>query len=192
MMFAESQNILLPNATIIPELIAFGVVAYVVFKKVVPPINRAIETRQRNIAESLKVIDEANTRQSAVDEQSRTILANARAQARSVVDNANRVAEQLQAEARRRGEEEYAAIVARAQGEIDRSRRQAESSLIEQMAGLVVSTAERVIQSEIDPQRHQALIDEAIGAVNASPQASSSGASSSGASSSGASSPEGA
>lgn len=192
MMFAESQNILLPNATIIPELIAFGVVAYVVFKKVVPPINRAIETRQRNIAESLKVIDEANTRQSAVDEESRTILANARAQARSVVDNANRVAEQLQAEARRRGEEEYAAIVARAQGEIDRSRRQAESSLIEQMAGLVVSTAERVIQSEIDPQRHQALIDEAIGAVNASPQASSSGASSSGASSSGASSPEGA
>ncbi|MBO0692280.1 MAG: hypothetical protein J2P58_05235, partial [Acidimicrobiaceae bacterium] len=64
------------------------------------------------------------------------------------------------------------------QGEIDRARRQAESSLVEQMAGLVVSTAERVIQAEIDPQRHQALIDDAISAVNASPQASSSGASS--------------
>lgn len=185
-MLVASENILLPNATIIPEVLAFGVVAYVVFKYVVPPINRAIETRQRNIAESLKVIDEANTRQSAVDEEARTILANARAQARSVVDNANRVAEQLQAEARRRGEEEYAAIVARAQGEIDRSRRQAESSLIEQMAGLVVSTAERVIQAEIDPQRHQRLIDDAISAVNASPQASPSGASPSGSSSEGA------
>lgn len=172
MVIAASNNILLPNATFIPEILAFLVVLYVIGKKVVPPINRAIETRQRNIAESLKVIDEANTRQSAVDEEARTILADARAQARTVVDNANRVAEQLQAEARRRGEEEYAAIVARAQGEIDRSRRQAENSLVEQMAGLVVSTAERVIQAEIDPARHQALIDEAISAVNVSNQAS--------------------
>ena len=175
MPIAASNNILLPNATIIPELLAFFVVLYVIGRKVVPPINRAIETRQRHIAESLKVIDEANTRQSAVDEESRTILAEARAQARAVVDNANRVAEQLQAEGRRRGEEEYNTIVARAQGEIDRSRRQAESSLVEQMAGLVVSTAERVIQAEIDPRRHQALIDDAIHAVNASaPQTSSS------------------
>jgi F-type H+-transporting ATPase subunit b len=177
MVIASSNNILLPNATIIPELIAFFIVLAVISKKVVPPINRAIETRQRNIAESLKVIDEANTRQSAVDEEAQTIIANARAQARTVVDNANRVAEQLQAEGRRRGEEEYNTIVARAQGEIDRSRRQAESSLIEQMAGLVVSTAERVIQAEIDPQRHQVLIDDAIHAVNASAAQEPSGAS---------------
>lgn len=166
MLFAASDNILLPNATIIPELLAFGVVAFVIFKKVVPPINRAIESRQRQIAESLRVIEEADTRQSAVNVEAQSILAEARAQARTVVDNANRVSEQLQAEGRRRAEEEYQAIVARAQGEIDRSRRQAEASLVEQMAGLVVSTAERVIQAEIDPNRHQGLINDAINAVH--------------------------
>jgi F-type H+-transporting ATPase subunit b len=170
---AASNNILLPNATIIPELIALLIVLYVVGRKVVPPINKAIETRQRNIAESLKTIEEAKTKEAAVDEEAKAILAEARTQARTVVDNANRVAEQLQSEARQRGEDEYARIVARAQGEIDRARRQAEASLLEEMAGLVVATAERVVEAEIDPSRHQSLIDEAIDAVNISAQAAS-------------------
>jgi F-type H+-transporting ATPase subunit b len=171
-MIAASSNILLPNATIIPEFLAFLVVLWVVAKKVVPPINRAIETRQQNIAESLRVIEEAKTRESAVDEEARTIIAEARTQARTVVDNANRVAEQLQAEARRRADEEYARVVAGAQSEIERARRQAEASLVEELANLVVATAERVVEAEIDPQRHQALIDEAIDAVNISAQSS--------------------
>jgi F-type H+-transporting ATPase subunit b len=173
MFIAASNNILLPNATIIPEIIAFLVVLWVLGKKVVPPLNRAIETRQRNIAESLKVIEEANTREAAVDEEARNILAEARTQARAVVDNANRVAEQLQTDARQRGEDEYTRIVARAQSEIDRIRRQTETSLMEELAGLVVATAERVVEAEIDPARHQTLIDEAIDAVNISAQASS-------------------
>jgi F-type H+-transporting ATPase subunit b len=172
MFIAASNNILLPNATIIPELIAFLIVVWVVWKKIVPPINKAIETRQRNIADSLLVIEQAKTRESEVDEEAKAILAEARTQARSVVDNANRVAEELQADARRRGEEEYARVVARAQGEIDRARRQTEASLIEEMANLVVATAERVVEAEIDPARHQSLIDEAIDAVNISAQAS--------------------
>ncbi len=172
-MIAASSNILLPNATIVPELIAFLIVAYVVWKYLVPPINKAIETRQRSIAESLLVIEQAKTREAAVDEEAKAILAEARAQARTVVDNANRVAEELAAEARRRGEEEYARVVARAQGEIERARRQTEASLVEEMANLVVATAERVVEAEIDPARHQALIDQAIDAVQASAPATS-------------------
>lgn len=171
---AASNNILLPNATIIPEFLAFVVVLWALTKYVVPPINRAIETRQRTIAESLQVIDEARQRESAVDQQAREILTEARQQARAVVDNANRVAEELQAEARRRADEEYARRVESAQAEIERARRQAESSLVEELAGLVVATAGRVIEAEIDPQRHQVLIDQAIAAVNGPATASSS------------------
>jgi F0F1-type ATP synthase membrane subunit b/b' len=41
------------------------------------------------------------------------------------------------------------------------------------MANLVVATAERVVEAEIDPARHQALIDQAIDAVQASAPATS-------------------
>jgi F-type H+-transporting ATPase subunit b len=172
MLVAASNNILLPNATIIPEFLAFLVVLGAVAKYIVPRINTAIETRQRTIAESLKVIEEAEAKESAADNEAKALLQEARQQARSVVDNANRVAEELQSEARRRGEEEYARIIAQAEGEIERLRRAAESSLLEELSDLVVSTASRVVEAEINPERHQALIDEAIDAVTASANAS--------------------
>lgn len=172
MIVAATKNFLLPNATIIPEFIAFLVVLGVVAKWVVPPINRQITARQRQIADSLTVIEEARTQREQVAAQTKAMLDDARTQARSVLDNANRAAEEIQAEARRRGEEEYARLVARAQGEIDRSRRQAELTLVSEMSDLVVATAERVIDAEIDPSRHRSLIDEAIDAVTSSAQAS--------------------
>lgn len=170
-----SSNFLLPNATIIPEFIAFMIVLGVLAKYVVPPVNRAMETRRQNIADSLKVIDEAKVRQAEAEQRSRTVIEEARQTARTTIDNANRLAEQLQADARRAGEEEYARLVARAQAEIDRQRQQAEAELVSRMADLVVATAESVVQAEIDTARHAALIDEAIAAVNAAPAASGAG-----------------
>jgi F-type H+-transporting ATPase subunit b len=173
MLVAASNNILLPNATIIPELLAFLFVLAVVGKYVVPKINAAIETRQKSIADSLRVIEQAAAKESAADTEARAVLSEARQQARALIDNANRVAEELQEEARRRGDEEFERRVAQAQGEIERARRQAESSLLSELGDLVVATATRVVEAEIDPRRHQALIDEAIDAVTASSQASS-------------------
>lgn len=164
-MLADTSNFLLPNATIIPEFLAFLCVLGVVAWKVLPPVNKAIESRQRSIAESLQVIDEAKQRQANAESEAHRVVDEARQQARTVIDNANRVSEQLQAEARRRGEEEYNRIVARAQSEIERSRRQSEAELSAQLADLVVRAAERVVSSEIDASRHRALIDEAIASV---------------------------
>lgn len=172
MIVATTKNFLLPNATIIPEFIAFLVVLGVIAKWVVPPINRQITTRQRQIAESLTVIEEARAQREQVEAQTKAMLDDARTRARSVIDNANRAAEEIQAEARRRGEEEYARLVARAQAEIDRSRRQAELSLVAEMSDLVVATAERVLEAEIDRERHRSLIEETIDALSASAQAS--------------------
>lgn len=164
-MLADTSNFLVPNATIIPEFLAFACVLGVLAWKVLPPINRAIEARQRSIADSLLVIDEAKQRQANAESEARRVVDEARQQARSVIDNASRISEQLQAEGRRRGEEEYQRIVDRAQGEIERSRRQTEAELSAQMADLVVRAAERVVSAEIDPSRQRALVDEAIAAV---------------------------
>lgn len=170
-----TSNFLLPNATIIPEFLAFMVVLGVLAKYVVPPINRTMEARRQSIAEALKVIDEAKVRQAEAEQRAHAVLEEARQTARTTIDNANRLAEQVQAEARRAGEEEYARLVGRAQAEIDRQRQQAEAELVSRMADLVVATAERVVQAEIDSDRHAALIDEAIAAVTTAPAASGAG-----------------
>jgi F0F1-type ATP synthase membrane subunit b/b' len=68
--------------------------------------------------------------------------------------------------ARRRAEEEHARLVARSEAELAQARRQAELSLVSEMADLVVRAAERVIEAEIDGERHRALIEESIQAVS--------------------------
>lgn len=175
-MLADTSNFLVPNATIIPEFLAFACVLGVLAWKVLPPLNKAIEQRQRNIADSLLVIDEAKERQANAESEARRVMDEARHEARSVLDNANRMSEQLQAEGRRRGEEEFHRIVGRAQAEIERARRQTEAELSAQMADLVVRAAERVVSAEIDGTRHQALIDEAIAAVTSESAATEDGA----------------
>jgi F-type H+-transporting ATPase subunit b len=179
-----SSNFLLPNATVFPELLAFLVVLFLLSRYVLPPLNAQMRKRQQNIADSLKVIDEAKTMQAEAENRARTVLEEARQQARTVLDNANRLAEQVGGEARRSAEEEYARIVARAQAEIERSRQQAEAQLLARMADLVVATAEQVVEAEIDASRHTALIDEAIAAAGA--------ANPSGAAAAGAANPSGA
>lgn len=169
-------DFLLPNATFFPELLVFLVIVGVIAKKVVPPLNRAMLARQQHIAESLEVIETAKRIQSDTDAAVAAELDEARALARETVDNAHRLAEQIEAEARRTGEEEYARLVGRAQAEIDRSRAQAEAAVISQLAELVVATAERVIEAEIDPARHRALIDQTLSAVAASPDSGPAGA----------------
>jgi len=165
-MLVATSNFLLPNATIIPEFIAFLVVLGVIAKFVVPPINRAIEERQRNIATALEAIDEAKERQAAVEAEAKRIIDEAREQARRVLDEANRSSEEIVEAARRRAEEEHARLVARSEAELAQARRQAELSLVSEMADLVVRAAERVIEAEIDGERHRALIEESIQAVS--------------------------
>lgn len=165
MIVAATSNFLLPNATIIPEFIAFLVILGVITKYVLPPLKKAMDERQQNIAQSLLVIDEAKARQAGAEAEARRVVDQARQEARSIVDNANRVAEDLQTAGRQRGDEEYARTVGKAQGEIERSRRAAEAELVTNMADLVIAAAEAVVETEIDPERHRALIDEAIAAA---------------------------
>jgi F-type H+-transporting ATPase subunit b len=165
-MLVATSNFLLPNATIIPEFIAFLVVLGVIAKFVVPPINKAIEERQRNIATALEAIDEAKVRQAAVEAEAKRIVDEAREQARRILDEANRSSEEIVEAARRRAEEEHVRLLARSEAEIAQARRQAELSLVSEMAELVVRTAERVIQAEIDGDRHRSLIEESIQSVS--------------------------
>jgi F-type H+-transporting ATPase subunit b len=75
------------------------------------------------------------------------------------------MAEQLQQDARSKGQDEYDRVVARAQADIQRATERAREELRLQVADLVIAAAERVIGEELDPDRHRALIDQAIAGV---------------------------
>jgi F-type H+-transporting ATPase subunit b len=83
-MIAESI-FLLPNGTFIVELVVVAVILYLVTKYILPPLNKAIESRQEKIRSSLELADQARAEAAAADDEKAKVLAQARDQAREIV-----------------------------------------------------------------------------------------------------------
>lgn len=163
-----ASNFLIPNGTLIVEIIAFLVVLFVVARYVVPPLNRVLGERQEQIRSSLAAADEARAEADATRAQRQQIVDEARQQAREIVAHANATAERLRAESVERAQQEHDRILATAADEIAVARQRAVDEVSAQLGALVLSVARQVIGREVDAETHRGLIDEAVAALRAS------------------------
>lgn len=163
-----ASNFLIPNGTLIVEIVAFLVVLFVVARYVVPPLNRVLSERQEQIRGSLAAADEARAEADATRAQRQQIVEEARQQAREIVAHANAAAERLRAESVERAQQEHDRILASATEEIAVARQRAVDEVSAQLGALVLSVARQVIGREVDAGVHRALIDEAVAALRAS------------------------
>ncbi len=114
---------LLPNGTFFIELLVSIILIFLIYKYVLPPINKAMEERQEKIRDSLEAADRARTDAEAADDERRSVLEGARHQAREIVATANRTAEQVRSDAQARGQSEYERILVNAEVEMGLARR---------------------------------------------------------------------
>jgi F-type H+-transporting ATPase subunit b len=116
-----ASNPLVPNATFVVELVAFLAVLGVVARFILPPISRAMRSRQHEIETALDKGRQAERRLIAAEAEYRTQLQQGRRQARLFVERAQGQGEQLRRDARQKADEEYGRRVAMAQVEIERA-----------------------------------------------------------------------
>jgi F-type H+-transporting ATPase subunit b len=163
-----ASNFLVPNGTLIVEIIAFLIVLGVIAWKVVPVLNKALEERQDQIRASLEAAEAARAEADARRRERERILEEARAQAREIVAQANATAERLREEAQRRAQEEHDRIVASAEQEIAQARQRAIDEVSAQVGALVLAVARQVVGREVDAEAHRELLEEAAAALRAS------------------------
>jgi F-type H+-transporting ATPase subunit b len=149
------------------ELAIFLVVLWALSKWVLPPLNRMMDARQQTIERSLSEADEAKKRAQELEAQHTRMLEQGREEVRQLKDEAARVGEQLRQELQAKGEEEYQRLVARASVDIEAAARRAGEELRTQVAGLVMTVAERVLGEGVTLADQQRLIDSAIAEVEA-------------------------
>lgn len=164
MLIADS-NFLIPNATLIVELIAFLIVLGFIGKVVLPRLNEALDQRALQIKSQLEAADEAKADASAADEERRSALEEARHQAREIVAQANRTAEQVKTDSQATAQAEYERILANAEAEVALARQRAVEEAASRMGELVLDVTERIIGREISAEAHRDLIDEAVEAL---------------------------
>src|SRR6202163_3895230 len=163
-----SNNFLIPNATLIVEVVAFLIVLGVIGRYVLPVLNKTLEERQEQIRTPLEAAEKARIEAAEASAQRQETLDEARRQAREIVAQANKAAERISAQAEERGRQEYDRLVSRAEAEIAAARQRAVDEVSSKVGALVISVARQVIGREIDASSHRALIDEAVAALRGS------------------------
>jgi F-type H+-transporting ATPase subunit b len=167
-MALASSNFLVPNGTLIVEVVAFLIVLFVIGRYVLPILNKTLEERQEEIRTSLEAAETARTEADETRAQRQGILDEARTQAREIVAQANKVAEGVATQSEERGQQEYERLVRAAETDIALARQRAVDEVSSQLGALVMSVARQVIGREIDATSHRALIDEAVAALQTS------------------------
>lgn len=150
------------NATLIGQLIAFALFVWFCMKYVWPPLIKAIETRQANIANALANAEKARQEQADTKILVEQELAKAREEAQQIIDLAtkrrNEILESVQADA----EVEKTKIIEQGYAEIESERKRVQEELRQKVAALAVAGAEKIVGRSIDAAANNDIIDKLV------------------------------
>ena len=148
------------NMTFLGQMISFAILVWFTTKFIWPQLNGAIEERQKKVAEGLAAAERARAELKDADAKVATEIKQARLQATEIIDKAQQQANQLLDKARAEATNEINRLKAQAQDEIASMAQRAREQLREQVGVLAVRGAEKIVQREIDPAAHKALLDQ--------------------------------
>jgi F-type H+-transporting ATPase subunit b len=142
---AETQNFLVPNATIIVVFLIFLAVLGFFYRFVVPPLTKAMAERDEMNKRQAEERDAAVRRLAEAQERYDAALADARAQATAVKDEARADAQRIRDEMRAETDRKVAAIRERGEAELAEQRAEALQALRGQIGGLSTDLAGRIL-----------------------------------------------
>ena len=146
------------NATLIFQLVVFGILVWFTMKFVWPPITAALDERAKKIADGLSAADKAKADLAAANTRVEQQLAAARDDATKRLADAERLALQIVEEAKGLACDEAAKIVAAAKAEAEQESVRAREVLRDQVAGLAVKGAEAILKREVNAGVHAELL----------------------------------
>lgn len=147
------------NATIIGQIFAFFIFVWFCRAKVWPPIIKAMEDRQKKIADGLESASRAEKDLGLAQERAAELLKEAKTSSAGIIDQANKRANQIIDEAKEKAREEGSRLKAGAQAEIEQQVNQAREQLRSQVAALAVAGAEKILENSVDARAHSEMLN---------------------------------
>jgi F-type H+-transporting ATPase subunit b len=146
--------------TMIAEAAVF--ITFILFVKVVvwPHLLRAIETRQKTIADGLAEAERGRSSLADAQKQTEQILREARERAQELVATAEKSASLRIEESKSQAKTEGERLVAAAHAQIQQEVQSAKQVLREQVAQLAVAGAEKILRREVDAKAHSEMLNQ--------------------------------
>jgi F-type H+-transporting ATPase subunit b len=148
--------------TMLAQLVVFLLLLWFLKKYAFGPLIKMMRERQEYIENQINVAEQNRAEAEKLMMEHRQAIEAAKREAHELMENGRKTGERQAQEILKAAEEEARRIKEEALLEISREKEKALEELKGQIGLLTVLLAEKVVAKEIDPARHQALIDVAV------------------------------
>jgi F-type H+-transporting ATPase subunit b len=146
------------NATLFGQAIWFGLFIWITMKFVWPPLRKAMQDRQTQIADGLAAAERGKQDLEQASKRAAEELQRARAQAGEIISQAEKRGAVVVEEAKTAAKVEAERIVTGAKAEIEQEVFRAKEALRTQVAALAIAGAEKILKREVDAKAHAQLL----------------------------------
>ncbi|HJD07437.1 MAG TPA: F0F1 ATP synthase subunit B [Candidatus Sutterella merdavium] len=148
------------NASLFVQMVVFFLGAWITMKYIWPPLIRAIEERQKQIADGLAAANKGERALAVATEQGKAIEADARARASNLVADGEKLGQKIVEDAKAQAQIEADRILEATRAEAAQEMERVREQLRNQVAVLAVAGAEQILAREVDKTVHAQLLEQ--------------------------------
>ncbi|MDV6344840.1 F0F1 ATP synthase subunit B [Nitrosomonas sp. Is37] len=146
------------NFTLISQAVAFSIFVWFTVKFVWPPLLRAIEERQKQIADGLAAGERGKKELELASQRSSEVLKEAKQRATEIIAQSEKRATEIVEEAKENAKIEGDRILTAAKAEIEHEMFRAKEALRQQIADLALAGATKILRREVNAKVHADLL----------------------------------
>ncbi len=147
------------NFTMVAQAISFAIFIWFTARFVWPPLMKAVEERQKKIADGLAAADKGQHELVQAQSRAQEVLNGAKQQSQDLLANAQKRADEMVEQAKLAAKTEGERQLLAARANIDQEVQQARETLRGQVASLALAGAEQVLMREVDVAKHRDVLD---------------------------------
>lgn len=150
------------NLTLLGQAISFAVFVLFCMKYVWSPIMDGLRARQAAIAEGLADAEKSSQKREEAEAEIAAMLQDAKAQAAEIVAQANKRGNEMIESSKDTARSEGERLKQSALAEIEQETVGAREGLRKQVGSLAVEGARRILGTEVDQEKHNAVIEDLV------------------------------
>ncbi len=146
------------NLTLIMQAIAFAAFIWFTAKFVWPPLMRAVDARQKAIADGIAAGEEGRTSLANAEKRIADMMVEAKSRSSEIITQGEKLKSETIDAAKAEAKAEAERILTAAKAEIQQEMARAKESLRDQVADLAVAGAAKILKREVDAKAHADLL----------------------------------
>jgi F-type H+-transporting ATPase subunit b len=146
------------NFTLLMQAAAFAAFIWFTAKFVWPPLMRAIDSRQQQIADGIAAGEQGKQSLASAEKRIADMLAEAKARSSEIIAQGDKLKSETIEAAKADAKAEAERILTAAKAEIQQEVARAKETLRDQVADLAVAGAEKILKREVDAKAHADLL----------------------------------